>query len=153
MHWLQSWVNLGEVDLILILKISKKKRQLKQNHFRGHPRRGSFGACVPKVQPQQPCESALVPFDKHQGEPSARAGPTHIESLLQRIEDASKQNCQEIVKQLLGEVSRCCSLLEAKAARPSAVAGKPLPGGLKYRPDFMLWSVLLSDKLTLNCVR
>ena len=115
MHWLQSWVNLGEVDLILILKISKKKkRQLKQNHFRGHPRRGSFGACVPKVQPQQPCESALVPFDKHQGEPSARAGPTHIESLLQRIEDASKQNCQEIVKQLLGEVSRCCSLLEAK---------------------------------------
>ena len=122
------------------------------SHVRKNPRRGSFGARMPMVQPQQPCESALVPVGKQGEEPGARTGPTHIESLLQRIEDASKQNSQDIVKKLLGEVSRCCSLLEAKAARPPAVAGKRLPGGFKYRPDFMLWSVLLSDKLMLDCV-
>ena len=84
-----------------------------------------------------------------------------MQVLFLRIEEAAEKGYLGLVRDLLQEVSTCCTALEAKVSRngsssgpgPNIAEGQRLPtGGWKYCPEFMLWSVLLSDKLSLNRV-
>ena len=91
-------------------------------------------------------------------QPPTPTQSTHMEVLFSRFQEAAEKGSVGLVKDLLQEVSKCCTALEAKVCRkgsssgPNIAEGQRLPvGGWKYCPEFMLWSVLLSNKLNLNC--
>eukprot|EP00438_Fugacium_kawagutii_P030653 Skav221859 [mRNA] locus=scaffold1175:374498:380999:- [translate_table: standard] len=113
-------------------------------------RHGSQNNCHWKPKPlaenadtPQASTTALIPAPVDIEHKPATGSGSHIDTLLQRIEEAATKGCIVLVKELLGQVSRCCSLLEAKSLRPPAPEGlgNGGKGGLQYRPEFMLWSL------------
>ena len=92
------------------------------------------------------------------------SGQSQIDILLEEVEKAAESGCLGVVRDRLKKVSQFFQVLDAKQHRSRAVrqlssgsgsAGALAPssaspcGGVEYRPDFMLCSVLLADKLIL----
>jgi hypothetical protein len=91
-------------------------------------------------------------------------GKSQIQSLLEDIQKAADEGFPTVVADRLKVVSRIFQVLDAKRGRrrltnPTSQPGdadhhdaqssEAIPGGFGYRPDFMLCSVLLADKLIL----
>ena len=64
-----------------------------------------------------------------------------VKSLLAQIVNASEKGCIRVVRDCVQKVEQCLAVNPAKQTR--------VRGGLAYRPDFMLFSVLLADDLIL----
>ena len=90
-------------------------------------------------------------------------GKSEISSLLEDIQKAADEGFPRVVAERLQVVSLMFQVLDAKQGRrrlpqPTSQPGNAdghdsrssaSPGGIGYRPDFMLCSVLLADKLIL----
>ena len=86
---------------------------------------------------------------------------TALERLAAQIEDAAAQANLPLVKNRLQELLQRCSLSRATCTRQRQKPQNPVEedgvttrasavGGLSYRPEFMLYFVLLADKLRLG---
>ena len=83
--------------------------------------------------------------------------PSQIDILLEEVQKAAESGCVGVVRDRLMKVSQFFQVLDAKQNRSRAVtrlspgsgSSASLCGGVQYRPDFMLCSVLLADKLIL----
>ena len=130
------------------LTVERIELNLNLNHIL--PRYGAPNKCL-----QYESELSIVPSAQAQHlDRSAERGDSQLEMLLSQIVEASEKGCLNAVKDLTQQVSQCCAVLKAKAVRqkgqPAVPEGGSVVGGLQFRPEFMLWSVLLSDKLNLD---
>ena len=65
--------------------------------------------------------------------------PSDLHVLLQNVQDAAARGNLTLVNDRCQEILELCSLLAFKQSRKS--------GGLQYRPEYLLQSVLLADRL------
>ena len=88
-------------------------------------------------------------------------GKSQIQSLLEDVQKAADEGYPRVVADRLQVISQMFQVLDAKQGRRRfthqtskpgdhhAAHSSEATGGFGYRPDFMLCSVLLADKLTL----
>lgn len=76
---------------------------------------------------------------------------TQVDAVLLEIRRAAEEGCLDLVREGLDKIGAYCKVLQAKEVRVKAGSQQGC-GGLSYRPEFMLWSVLFADKLTLVLV-
>ena len=89
------------------------------------------------------------PPRKQEQEPSNQE--SNIQLLLAGIKDAIEQGSSKAALGCLDHLAQCLSMTHPKmhSRRPLPTSAKG--GPLGYRPEFMLCSVLLADKLSLDC--
>lgn len=75
-----------------------------------------------------------------------------LKAVLNEVCRAAEAGNLSLVQHKCNQVLEICGIPDAKGGRPvsSHSSSARAPGGWGYRPDFMLYSVLLADRLTLS---